>query len=239
MIRSVFIFIFFWMYLLGTIPWLLAVILLGKMGKAALRQRVVLAVTRHWARSLIAVTGSTVRVTGLEHVPQDTAVVVIANHQSNFDIPLVLSVICRPVGFIAKAELAKLPLFSTWMTQMGCLFMDRSNKRQSLTIILEAVKRLRTGMSYIIFPEGTRSQDGTLSEFKAGSFKLPTKAGVPILPVVINGSMHIMKKKSFIINPVNMELTIFPAIATVGKDPAELAEQAQSIISGGLVHGQA
>lgn len=90
----------------------------------------------------------------------------------------------KPKAFIAKIELLKLPLLRTWMIHLKCVFMDRSDIRQSLKVINQAADHLKEGYSMIIFPEGTRSKNETFGEFKPGSLKLALKAGVPIVPVL-------------------------------------------------------
>lgn len=235
--RALVVFIYFWLYMVFSFPALLMVILTKATGQQQLNQRIVLAITRHWARSLIALTGSDIRVVGQEHIPQDTAVLVVSNHQSNFDIPIILASVNKSIAFIAKAELGYLPVFSLWMKYIGCVMMKRSDKRQSLKAINHAIDKMKNGLSFVIFPEGTRSVDGRLAEFKAGSFKLATKAGVPVLPVSIDGSFRMMKKKSFKISPVRMTVTILPVIPIEGQDPPQLAVTAQQVIEKHVSHG--
>src|SRR5699024_1808110 len=93
-----------------------------------------------------------------------------------------------PHGFIAKVELTKFPIVSQWMKEMKCIFMDRSDRRQSLQSIKEGINILKNGHSMVIFPEGTRSKSDAMGEFKAGSMTLATKSGVPIVPITISGS---------------------------------------------------
>jgi 1-acyl-sn-glycerol-3-phosphate acyltransferase len=185
------------------------------------RDREVDRIVKKWARSLVNLSGSKVIVTGEEHVPIQGGVVFISNHQGNFDIPILLGFIDKPKAFIAKKELKKLPLISSWMYYMNCVFIDRSSARSGLKAIQEGVAFLKQGYSQIIFPEGTRSRGDQLGEFKPGSFKLATKAGVPIVPVTIKGSYKIMEANGGLIKPAVVEMYISEPIPTAGLSKEE------------------
>ncbi len=185
-----------------------------------------------WAKARMKDIGSNVVVTGLENIPQDRNFVLIANHQSNTDIFVILATIGRPLAFVAKAELAKIPILKTWMIELGCLFMDRSDMRQSMKTILDGIKRLNAGCNLAIFPEGTRT-DGPMLEFKGGSFKLATKSNVPILPLTIDGTNKIFEDNHGWVKPAEIRLTYHPIIETKGMsrdEQKELPQRVQSII---------
>lgn len=147
----------------------------------------------NWADFVMRSTHAKINVYGLENLPKDGAMLFVSNHQSNFDIPLLLSSIPVPKGFIAKKELEKVPFISKWMKQIKCLFMDRDDMKQSMQIIIEGIKLLKSGYSMVIFPEGTRSKGKGVGEFKSGSFKLATKAKVPIVPLTIDGTFKLFE----------------------------------------------
>jgi 1-acyl-sn-glycerol-3-phosphate acyltransferase len=170
--------------------------------------------------------GSTIHVTGIENVPKTGGVLFVANHQSNFDIPIMVGHIPRDKGFIAKLELLKVPSFSRWMKYIGCIFIDRKNPRQSLKAISEAAERLKEGHSIVIFPEGTRSADGTIGPFKAGGLRLAIKASVPIVPVTISGSKNIMPKGTSLIKSASVNVIISSPLL-----PDELKEMDSNLIS--------
>ena len=124
---------------------------------------------------------------GLKNVPTDRAVLFVGNHRSIFDIILAGSLIRYPVGFVAKKELKGTPI-TMIMEEIHCLFLDREDPRQGLKTILTAIDYVKDGISMFIFPEGTRCKvEGTFLPFHAGSFKIATKAKVPVIPVTIVG----------------------------------------------------
>ncbi len=132
--------------------------------------------------------GGKTTIIGLENVPTDRPVLFVANHRSIFDIILAGSLITYPVGFVAKKELASTPL-KIIMEEIHCLFLDREDARQGLKTILTAIDYVKEGISMFIFPEGTRCKvEGTFLPFHAGSFKIATKAKVPVIPVTIVGT---------------------------------------------------
>jgi 1-acyl-sn-glycerol-3-phosphate acyltransferase len=149
--------------------------------------------TRFWARSIILTTGSKVNVAGSEHISPDKNVCFICNHQGYFDIPLLMGWLDRPVGFIAKQELKKIPVLSGWITAIHSAFLDRSNARKALDSIQKGVKSIQNGHAIIIFPEGSRSHDCTLQDFKVGSLKLAVNAHATIQPITINNTRNIFE----------------------------------------------
>lgn len=178
--------------------------------------------TRKWALSQMKLSGARVKIYGEENIPKDVPVLFIGNHQSNFDIALFLSYIKKPKGYIAKSEMKSWPLVHTWMEFIDCVFMDRSNIRKSAEAIVQGVNILKSGHSLVIFPEGTRSKGDKLGDFKAGSFKLATKAKVAIVPVTISGSYKLMEQNGNKIKPAEVELYIHPMVETKDLSKEEL-----------------
>ncbi|MBO9129346.1 lysophospholipid acyltransferase family protein [Bacillus sp. 165] len=165
-----------------------------------------------FGKGMMKAAGAKVEVEGIEHIPTDRAVLFVSNHQSNFDIPLLMGYLQKPIGFIAKAELQKLPLVAEWMTFMNSIFMNRSDRRQSLQAIKDGIELLKNGHSLVIFPEGTRSKTKQMAEFKTGSFHLAVKSGVPIVPVTINGTYNLLEANGNRIKPAHVKLTVSPPI---------------------------
>jgi 1-acyl-sn-glycerol-3-phosphate acyltransferase len=157
----------------------------------------------------------------------------MCNHQSNFDIPVLLG--CLPVQFrwLAKAELFKIPIFGRGMRSAGYISIDRFNQKSAFESISQAAQRIKGGVSVMIFPEGTRSTDGKIRPFKKGGFVLAVDAGVPIIPVVLHGTRAIMPKGRLRINHGQVVMDILSPVDTTGytrdtKD--ELIEQVRNII---------
>jgi len=211
---------------------------LNRQNKIAERDACAHDIARRWAQSGLKMNGSCIHVNGIENVPETGGVLFVANHQSNFDIPILVGHIPRDKGFIAKLELLKVPSFSRWMKYIGCIFIDRKNPRQSLTAISEAAERLKAGHSIVIFPEGTRSADGTVGPFKAGGLRLAIKAKVPIVPVTIDGSKNIMPKGTSIIRSASVKVIVSPPLLWdeyKELDSSEISEKVRERIISNLV----
>lgn len=207
---------------------------LTKKGDLEKRDAYIHKVTTRWAKFVMKLAGAKITVIGEDNIPKDQTVLFVANHQSNFDIPLLMSSINVPKGFIAKKELEKVPIISTWMKYIKCIFMDRSNLRKSAESIVEGIKLLKGGYSMVIFPEGTRSKGGPVKEFKAGSFKLATKSKYPIVPVTIDGTYKLLEANNNWVKGADVRLIIHPPIdvTSLSKEEAnDLHNTVRSIIS--------
>ena len=163
-------------------------------GKIKERDEIVNSIVPVWARYVFEITKSEVEVEGLEKLPSDKAVVFVANHQGLMDIPLLYGFSGKPMAFVAKIELAKIPLLSSWMKLLQCTFIDRKSMRASLEAINTAAANVSKGYSQMIFPEGTRSKGRPHIEFKPGSFKLAFKSKAPIVPVTLDGTWRIYEE---------------------------------------------
>lgn len=194
-------------------------------------------ITSKWAAHRLNDTGSAVTVHGLENLPKDKNAVFISNHQSNMDILVLMSQLPVPKGFVAKIELGRIPLLSFWMKQIRCVFIDREDMKQSLKVILEGIELIKKGYSLVLFPEGTRSKNNTMGEFKAGGLKLATKPKALIVPVTIDGTYKIMEGNNNKITPALINLYIHPPIDTKAlskEENAALPERLHNIIKSKL-----
>ncbi len=169
---------------------------------------------RLWCKTILAVAGIKVKIKGLENIDPRGPYIFMANHQSNFDIPVLLG--CLPVQFrwLAKAELFKIPIFGPSMEGAGYISIDRSNRRAAFKSLAKAADTIRRGTSVMIFPEGTRSSDGRLQPFKKGGFVLAVDARVPVVPVVIKGTYEIMPRQRLLIRPRPVTIIIEKPIDT-------------------------
>ncbi|UCD71690.1 MAG: 1-acyl-sn-glycerol-3-phosphate acyltransferase [Syntrophobacterales bacterium] len=169
---------------------------------------------RWWAKIQLLVSGVRVKVRGLEYIGNEPSYVYMSNHQGNYDIFTLLS--CLPVQFrwIAKKELFAIPILGWAMGAANYISIDRSDKRKALESIEKAANKIKEGVSVIIFPEGTRSRDGSIQPFKRGGFTLAIKSGVPIIPITINGSRDVMPRDSMRVRPGEIRVSIDKAIQT-------------------------
>lgn len=237
MFRTIIWFSYFWGFLFWNIPGLRKARLQAEALPQAERDKLIDVYPKKWATTLIKLTGSTVQVSGEEHIPEKGPVLFVSNHQGNFDIPILIGYIKKPKGFISKIEIKKMPIIGSYMEAMKCIFIDRSDKRQSVKAFQEGIQFLKDDHSLVIFPEGTRSKGERIGEFKSGSFRLAVKSGVPIIPVTINGSYKIMEQNGFIMKPANVKVYIskpitMEEVADYSMD--ELAQHVKSIIAKNL-----
>jgi len=172
-------------------------------------------VMRRWGRAFIRVGGWTVATEGAENLPREGAILV-SNHQSLVDIPLFLAAFDREIRFLAKRELGRIPLFGRSMRLAGNLFVDREDPRDAVRVIREAGASMRRGEMIVIFPEGTRSGDGSIGEFKPGAFFLARKTGAPLVPVYIGGGAAALPKGTFIARPAPLVARVLPPMTAVG-----------------------
>ena len=180
-------------FLILSIPILLAEWIVGKFSPMA-KEISSLRIVQTVFKAVLWVGGVKVTFIGEENVPKDTPVLYIGNHRSFFDVPLTYPRCPIRTGYVAKKEMEKVPLLSTWMKRLHCLFLDRKDIKQGLKTILEAIEKVKSGISICIFPEGTRNKNESeleLLPFHEGSFKISTKAKCPIIPIAISNSANI------------------------------------------------
>lgn len=215
---------FFWIgwlfaYLFTCLPKYFKAKRLGKQGRIQEKEAVVQKKVKHWATLLLRYTKVNLTVEGLENLPPaDEAVAFAANHQSYFDIPVLLSGLDFPRALLAKKELGKVPLLSGWMNLLGCLYVDRDDVRSSVATLKQCEELLKSGSSLIICPEGTRSKADEMGEFKAGIVRVASRAGVRIVPVAIDGTFRALEGNRYRMQKCNVRMVILPAIETAGLD---------------------
>lgn len=173
---------------------------------------------------------STLLVEGREHIPPQGPYVLMMNHQSMVDIPLAMHICPVSVRFIAKKSIAYFPVIGWAMWIFGMVFLERGNARTALRALKKAAALLERGLVVCAYPEGTRSRDGRIAPFKKGLFLLASKAGVPIVPVAIDGAGVLAPAKGFSPRPVNIRVRIGAPIPTVGKNREALIREVRDAI---------
>ena len=193
MIRTIFAVLFAVVYLICGIPVLGIEWIIGKFNKEKMDVSSLRMV--QWALGTIGkICGVKLTVIGKENIPKDQAVLYVCNHRSYFDIILGYSIMPGLTGYISKDDLEKVPLLNIWMRRLYCLFLNRTDMKQGLKTILKAIEYIKQGVSICIVPEGTRNrgEEGSLLEFKEGSFKIAEKTGCPVIPMAISHTADVI-----------------------------------------------
>lgn len=193
MIRTIFAVLFAVVYLICGIPVLGIEWIIGKFNKEKMDVSSLRMV--QWALGTIGkICGVKLTVIGKENIPKNQAVLYVCNHRSYFDIILGYSIMPGLTGYISKDDLEKVPLLNIWMRRLYCLFLNRTDMKQGLKTILKAIEYIKQGVSICIFPEGTRNrgEEGSLLEFKEGSFKIAEKTGCPVIPIAISHTADVI-----------------------------------------------
>lgn len=171
--------------------------------------------TTDWSRQILRAAGTPVEVEGLHRIP-DGPVVYAANHSSTFDIWALAATLPGSVRMVAKQELARIPLLGRAMVTAGHVVIDRPHPRRALEAYERAAAVIRSGVSAVVFPEGTRSRTGELLPFKNAPFGLAIAAQVPIVPVYVRNTFEIMPKGGFLLRPRPIQIEVGDPIPTTG-----------------------
>lgn len=193
-----------------------------------------------WCRLVAGITPMRVDVEGREHLPEQRACVVVANHQSQYDIPLIYGFCGLDLRWVMKAELGRVPFVAQGCRAIGHIFIDRSDPDQSRDAINRAVGALPDGTGVLFFAEGTRSRDGRLLPFKKGAFRVAVDKGLPVVPMTVTGTRDVLPSGSLKIRPGRARLIIHPAVETAGLTDADvrgLCNRVRDIIAAPLPQG--
>jgi len=164
----------------------------------------------------LGLAGIRYRVHHRERVPRDRAVVFCSNHESNVDPPVLFQALHKRLHVLFKAELTKLPILGAVMVAGGFVPVERDRREASMVSIERAAESIRAGNSFLIFPEGTRSRTAELLPFKKGGFIMAIKAQAPIVPVAVSGGRAAMRKGSWVVRPVMVDVKIGDPVETKG-----------------------
>lgn len=194
---------------LWTIITCLAIIVLSLLNKVKLAGRYA---ARYWGKIILWITPVKVIVSGLQHISENQSYVIIANHQSTYDIFAVYGYMPLDFRWVMKQELRKVPFVGFACQRMGHIFVNRFNSQKSIAALKQAEQELVNGTSVFFFPEGTRSNGKSLKPFKKGAFKMAKDLKLPILPLSIANANQVMPSNGYRIYPGTIKMTFHPAI---------------------------
>ena len=219
--RSFFPIIYLFVYFTVALTVMLILLLIG-LFNMNLRDKLSLLYVQLGLGGIFFFSGSNLNVVGLSNIPKDEAVMFVGNHISYFDVIATYILWSRPTGYISKKEIKKIPILNWLMYFVHCLFLDRNDPREGLKMVIKAAEMIQNGISIVIFPEGTRSKDGKLLEFKEGSFKIAAKAKCKIIPMGITGTPDIFETHMPWLKPQTVTIRFGKPIDTKDMDRQEL-----------------
>ena len=187
-----------------------------------------------WGKVALLANGVKVRIEGMGHLNGKGPYIFMSNHQGSYDIFALLGHLPYQFKWLAKKELFSIPFFGWTMAAVGYISIDRGGTRDTVEAMNEAAQKIRDGMSVVIFPEGSRSPDGSIQPFKKGGFTLAIKSKVPIVPVAISGSRAIMPKDKFTATSGEIRILVAHPIETENsalKDRELLMKKVRETIS--------
>jgi len=182
-----------------------------------------------WCRLIARTAGARVRVHGAEHIEPGASYVFLSSHQSYMDIPAMLGYLPAQLRIAAKKVLFKIPFMGWHLTRAGHIPIDRTSTQNAVTSMQRVASYLHDGICAFVFPEGTRSRDGYLHQFKKGGFKLAMQAKVPIIPVTIIGTRQILPPDSIIFRPGAIDMYVDAPIPTAGLNEEDTERLMQTV----------
>ncbi len=222
------------LFILTSLAGLITYSILRLLGMRTNAYKVLRGSGRFLSKGIVRGMSGRVNTIGLDKIPADARrICIVSNHQSFFDIPLLVGYLPIWAGFIAKEELRRVPLLSQWMSSMECVYIRRGSARSSIKMILDGVKKIESGCPLIIFPEGTRSRSNNVNSFKTGSLKLATRSKSLLVPVTIQNTYQLWEEDNRV-KPTDVYLVIHDPIDTSGITEEEeklLPRRVEEIIS--------
>ena len=165
-----------------------------------------------WSRLCCAIAPLKVHIKGRQNYKRNQSYVIVSNHQSMVDIPVVHGFLGLNIKWIMKKELGNIPIFGAACHRLGCIYVDRKNPQDAIRSIRDAQKTLSGKASVLFFAEGTRSRDGNVMPFKKGAFRFAYETGLPILPITIQNSLEILPSDSLDLVPGQVDIIVHPPI---------------------------
>ncbi len=182
------------------------------------RTRLFQGAAHNWSKFLAFCSGIKVETSGLENIPRGKPLILVANHQGAADIPVLLAFLPVRFRFAIKKELFRVPVFGWYLRQAGYFPIDRQVILSAYKTLEQIIEILKSGESVMIFPEGTRSKDGSLGKFKRGSLMAALKSGAPVVPIAISGSYDILPKGTYLIKPSKVKLSVAKPVYIKNED---------------------
>lgn len=190
-----------------------------------------------WARFICGITPMFLTVTGRDNIDHTQSYVVVANHQSVYDMLAIFGHLKMNLRWVMKKQLRKVPFLGFSSARVGNVFVDRSNTEAAVKSVNEARKRIKNGVSMMFFVEGTRSMTGQMGKFKKGAFMMALDMGLPILPVTVDGTMNILPPRTWNLFPGRATMTIHEPIEINGynkENMDQLIEKVRAVIGSAL-----
>jgi 1-acyl-sn-glycerol-3-phosphate acyltransferase len=169
-----------------------------------------------WSRLICRWNGIKVEIIGAENILFDQPQIFIANHQGYYDIFALAGYLSVQLRWVSKSVLFRIPFMGWAMRAAGYISVERNNRKQSYQAFLNTLEAIKAGCSIVVFPEGTRSEDGNIGIFKKGSQLLAERAKIPMVPVTIIGTRNIISKGSMLIHPNIVRIIISPSVTIDG-----------------------
>lgn len=185
------------------------------------------------SNSLFIAAGTNIHVEGEQNLNTNKTHLIIANHLSLLDTPLLIHLAKQPISFIAKKEISKVPILNLWVYLLSGLFLDRSSIKKGFKIITSGIEKLNNGYNMAVFPQGTRDKTGEFIPFKRGTFKLVTDSGSTLIPVAIFGTDRIYESNGKSIRKADVYVHIFEPIETENmtkEEQKQLSKQAEKLV---------
>lgn len=193
---------------------------------------------KFWAWLNLGLAGTRVKVIGKEKIDRNRSYIVMSNHQSHFDVWALIKCLPLSLRWVMKIELRKIPVFGIGCEKLGQIYVDRSNSEKARESLEAARVKIDAGASVMFFPEGTRSADGKIQEFKKGGFVMALETDTPILPITVNGGRFVLPKgRPLAMKPGRIQIIIHDPVEVKGlkyDDREKLLNKIKGIIEGSL-----
>lgn len=190
---------------------------------------------RSWSKRVLCISGVSLDICGREYLDRNESYIYITNHSSLYDIPIVFTALDDNVRIMYKKELEKVPIFGYGLKLSPFISVIRTEPREAMKSIENALEAIRENVSVILFPEGTRSKDGKLAKFKRGAFMLASRSGKRIVPVAIIGSNKIKETGKWRFGNRNVKVTILEPVEALTEHD-KIAEENQMALVWDKIH---